>query len=959
MDLSRRRFLLVSALGAAGAVVLPRLPAFAAGDQYDQLRDRMNALPALPAGTAPFTARLASLGTDAAATRTAMAPTTGSLWPDLPIGSVSANVTASFGRLRQMLDAYRYPGTGLTADNGLATAIVTGLDWMAANAYTPTGNSYDNWWDWQIGSPQASMTLTAALYDKLTPQQITTFTGAVDRFVPDSKVASYTASSTGANRVDLCRVYAMRGIVGKSSAKLALARDALSPVLPFVVSGEGLYRDGSFVQHYTVPYIGHYGLILFEGIAELLTLLKGSAWAVTDPNVQNVLGAVDTAIAPFVHNGLVMDSVAGRFIACGAPGLATNYDDHVRGQEAIMTVLALADATSDATSAARWRSMAKGWLQRDTYAPALDYPFTNLPRLAAFKEVLDDTSVTATPEPVGHRVFGPADRAVHRRAGWAFALAMSSRRTAFYEGNNNSTGQNLRGWHTGSGMTYVWQATSGGGQYSDQFWPTVNPYRLPGTTVSTKQLADGAGGGYPPQLPANSWAGGATDGEFAVLGQDTRGVQSSLTARKSWFCLADGVVCLGAGISASDGVAVESIVDNRNLGATGTNTLTVGGTDQPTTLGWSQSFANAGWANIAGTGGYVFLQNTTLKALREQRTGKWSDIAKYGPTDPQTRRYLTLWVDHGTNPSGAGYAYLLLPGASAAATAARATSPGITVIANTSSVQAVTDTATGVTAANFWAAGTAGPITVSAPCSVLVRESGGKLTVAVADPTREAATVTVTVNRNGYTSATGGPGISVLGLDPITVVAEVGGTLGGTRTITFGSGSAVTPVRSVLLPCTADAYIRDGSYADTNYGGDSQIVVKNSTTGYTRRGLLAFDISTVTATPKRAVLWVNGRTDETTDTQATLTAYGVTATWSEGSVTWNNRPALAGSLASAPVGDVADWIPFDVTSHIAARRAAGATTVTVGLAQDAADPLVTLTPRTGTAGDRPLLEILY
>nr|BEK63411.1 hypothetical protein KPHV_06380 [Kitasatospora purpeofusca] len=53
------------------------------------------------------------------------------------------------------------------------------------------------------------------------------------------------------------------------------------------------------------------------------------------------------------------------------------------------------------------------------------------------------------------------------------------------------------------------------------------------------------------------------------------------------------------------------------------------------------------------------------------------------------------------------------------------------------------------------------------------------------------------------------------------------------------------------------------------------------------------------------------------------------------------------------------WIPLDVTSHIAARRAAGATTVTVGLAQDAPDPLVTLTPRTGTAADRPVLEILY
>ncbi|MEK2492759.1 polysaccharide lyase family 8 super-sandwich domain-containing protein [Kitasatospora purpeofusca] len=957
MDLSRRRFVITAGLGALGTLLLPGLPAFAADDEFDRLRARFTALPSFTATDAPFAGRLAALGTDAAAIRTAMAPTASSLWPDLPIGSVSGRVTSSYRRVLQLVDAYRYPATGLTGNAGLAADIVTALDWLAAHAYTPTGSSYDNWWDWRIGTPQLSMTITAAVFDKLTPAQIGTYTSAVDHYLPDSYVASYTGSSTGANRVDYCLVYAMRGIVGKSAAKLALARDAMSPVFPFVVSGEGLYRDGSFVQHDSIPYIGHYGLILLDGVATLLTLLKGTTWAVTDPQVQNVFTAVDAAVSPFVYNGLTMDVVSGRFIASGSPGDPRNTDDHTRGRDAVSTVLDLA-ACADTASAARWRARAKGWLQRDTYSPPLADPALSLARLASYAAVLNDSALTAAPEPVEHRIQGGVDRSVHRRPGFAFALSMSSQRVAFYEGNINSVGENQRGWHTGSGMTYWWPATGDGGQYTDQFWPTVNPYRLPGTTVSTKALADGAGGGLPALRPGNTWAGGATDGEFAVVGQDTRGVQSTLTARKSWFCLADGVVCLGAGITATDGVPVESIVDNRNLGAAGTHTLTVDGTAQPTTLGWSQNFAGANWANIAGQAGYVLLQNTTLKALREQRTGKWSDLSKRGPADPQTRRYLTLWIDHGTNPTGAGYAYLLLPGATATTTAARAANPGITVVANTASVQAVTDSATGVTAANFWTAGTAGPITVSAPCSVLVRESGGKLTVAVADSTREAATVTVTVARKGWTTASGGPGISVLDLDPVTVVAELGGTLGGSRTITFGTGSTVTPVRSALLAPVADAYVRDGSSAGTNYGGDTQIVVKNSTTGYSRRGLLAFDLSGVTATPERAVLWVNGRTDDSAGTQATLTARAVTAAWSETSVSWNNQPALGGVLATAPVGATAEWIPLDVTSHVAARYGTSGP-VTVALTQNDPDLLVSLASRTGTASDRPILEVLY
>jgi hypothetical protein len=69
-----------------------------------------------------------------------------------------------------------------------------------------------------------------------------------------------------------------------------------------------------------------------------------------------------------------------------------------------------------------------------------------------------------------------------------------------------------------------------------------------------------------------------------------------------------------------------------------------------------------------------------LYSLRADRTGAWSDIRTGGPTAPLTRRYLTLWHDHGRGPDGAGYAHLLLPAASFGATAARAAYPGVEVL---------------------------------------------------------------------------------------------------------------------------------------------------------------------------------------------------------------------------------------------------------------------------------------
>lgn len=118
-------------------------------------------------------------------------------------------------------------------------------------------------------------------------------------------------------------------------------------------------------------------------------------------------------------------------------------------------------------------------------------------------------------------------------------------------------------------MLYWWGDTFANGQYSDAFWPTVDPYRLPGVTASRKVLADGAGGDWGASLPDVNWVGGSTDGQRAAIGQYLKGLQSTLLAKKSWFCLDDSIICLGAGITCTDAAAVESTVENRNLGPTG------------------------------------------------------------------------------------------------------------------------------------------------------------------------------------------------------------------------------------------------------------------------------------------------------------------------------------------------------------------------------------------------------
>lgn len=752
---SRRGFLTAALSSALAVGALPGLPVTAAfaADAFDALRLRWRELllgSGFDAADPLYASRLSTLGTLAASHRSAMAPSSASLWPDLPYSSYSGDpVSASYSRLKTMAMAHAQPGTGLTGDPGLAADIVAGLDHVHDGVYhaqftLPSGNW---WWNAQIGSPQTLLDVCVLMYDSLSAAQVADYCAAVDHFLPDTEVASYSGHSTGANRVDFCKVLALRGVVGKTPAKIAVGRDALSPVFPYVTSGDGFYRDGSFVQHASIPYAGSYGAVLISGLAWIFALLKDSAWDVTDPDKQLMLDAVEDSFAPFLYNGVLMDAVSGRAISRGLSATSTNGfagSDHARAHGLMAALLMLAVGASS-TERTRWRGLVKGWLQRDYYLGLAANPGLDPASLSRLVSARDDPALTAVVEPVGHRVFGSMDRATHRRPGWAAALSMSSARVAFYEFGNQ---ENKRGWHTGSGMLYWWKDVTLG-QFSDAFWPTVDPYRLPGTTVSKKVLADGAGGDFGGPRPTSSWAGGATDGTYAALGMDIRGLQSTLSGRKSWFFLDDSVVCLGAGIGCSDGTGVETTVENRNLGSAGTHPLTVDGVLQPSTTGWSATLTGTHWATLAGMGGYVFPGGATVKALREERTGSWSQVNGSGSTTPFTRRYLTLWVDHGANPSGGGHSYILMPGADTTATAARAADTGwLTVLANTGNQQGVSVPSRGFTAVNFYGTGTVGPLTSNAAASVVVRESGATATLCVSNPTQTVSTVDVTWNRS-------------------------------------------------------------------------------------------------------------------------------------------------------------------------------------------------------------------
>ena len=697
------------------------------------------------------------------------------LWSDLASPTISSHITGSYVRIRSMAAAYSTHGSSLEGNATLRADILAALDWMQANRYNTTTTKYNNWWDWEIGAPLALNDTLVLMYSDLTAAKITLYQAAVNRFTP-------AVSMTGANRAWTSHVVMGVGVLQKSAAKLVDARDGLSPVFDYVTSGDGFYRDGSFIQHGSYAYTGSYGAALVRTLADVMLVLNGSPWQVVDADKAHVYEWVDRAFDPLMVDGAVMDMVRGR-------ELSRHYSqDHVSGHEIMTGVLRLSKSAPAPTSD-HLKSMIKGWVAQDTYRDYLEFA-----SIESIVRVLAIQGISAIPTRgalTGSYIFPGMDRAAYRTSDWSVGFSMFSQRQSAFESAN---GENLKGWFTSYGATYLYNDDLG--YYSDAYWPTVDPYYLPGTTVASVARTTGAGSDF---RNTRTWVGGATvAGKYSAIGQslEDRPQASDLSAKKSWFTIGDQVVALGAGITATTPTEVHTTVDNRKLRTTGTNVISANGSPVGTSANWSQTVNGVNSMLIAGTGqstnvGYYFPSPTSVQMKQGNRSGAWSQIDNRTntPTGTITRPYATASITHGTSPTNAKYAYVMLPGVSGSELASYAASPTTQVIANTGDLQAVKDSSLGVVAANFWAPGAqqADIIKSSTRSSVVVEEKNGTLSVAVAHPLQTATgTVEVELARSASSTLTSDPRVTVTQLSPtIKLSINVGGAQGASLLSSF------------------------------------------------------------------------------------------------------------------------------------------------------------------------------
>jgi hypothetical protein len=716
--------------------------------------------------------------------------------PDIPFEDDAVEFRPAFKKMLAMAKAYAAKGNLYYQNDGLLKDMKQILNYLCSRCYASKTQT-DNWWTWEIGVPKDLIPILVLLYDHLSAEEISLYTEGLYFFQPDpyhegiigtgSTHAQGYRTAQGANIIDCSRIALGLGIIREDNELVHLAQKASSET--FIIQSlkdstkiadqgytSGFYADGSYLDHSHVPYLGSYGIEFLKGGAGMPPLFAGTPWEYPREVQENLEFYLKEGFLNGMYDGLMLDSLKGRSLSRPA---GSNRD---AGREAMVLMIQLMDSVSLKVQD-ELKSSLKTWMEIDPeFIETLNGAEYIMIKAKAL-EILGDDSITSSIAPI-HKNLPLMDRAIHRTDKFLMALSMYSERIQNTEIMNH---ENRYGWHQGSGMTYLYNQDTM--QYTENFWNTVNPLRLAGTTLVSKNIGNGQpdssgfaqGGDF---RSRESWVGGSAiendgingmslTGEVRVKeGEGSPAVTYSphLSAKKSWFMFGGQIVCLGAGISNSgEEYPVESIIENRRLRQEGDNALIINGetkdlmTDSASLKDIVEgkvdvsgtTLTDVSWAHLEGNTagsdiGYYFpAASQTISVRKARNAGDWSLVGT--STGKAEENYLEMWFDHGKNPENAAYEYVLLPGMTSEETEQYSREPQITVLSNTSQMQAVYSRSENILGANIWtdAAAKIGDFSIKGAASLMTKEDeNGILTVSASDPTmKNTGTIVIEIKK--------------------------------------------------------------------------------------------------------------------------------------------------------------------------------------------------------------------
>ncbi|MGT2934692.1 polysaccharide lyase 8 family protein [Streptococcus castoreus] len=646
------------------------------------------------------------------------------LWEKTKDYTASTNITQTYRDIEKIAKQVTNPESNYYRNNKAINIVRDGMAFMYDHAYnlerenhqTTGKNNKENWWDYEIGTPRAINNTLSLMYPYFSQEEILKYTAPIEKFVPDPtrfRVNAVNAKdfppfeANSGNLIDMGRVKLIAGLLRKDDKEIAATIKAIEKVFTLVDEGNGFYKDGSLIDHVItnkkspmynkgIAYTGAYGNVLIDGLSQLIPIIQKTNSPMGQDKMATIYHWINKSFFPIMVNGEMMDMTRGRSIS------RLTAQSHVAAVEALRAILRIADMSEEPHRTAlktRVKTLVtEGMPFYNVYDNLKTYRDIQL-----MKNLLDDDSIPVQKSKSYVSSFNSMDKLALYNADYdfAFGLSMFSDRTQNYEAMNN---ENLHGWFTADGMFYLYNSDLG--HYSDNYWATVNPYYLPGTTETSKKPLEGT----PENIKTKSDQVGMTslpDGAFvrsekltdtsALAAMTFTNWNKSLILNKGWFILGNKIVFVGSNIQNKSTDPAYTTIEQRKEDKnhpylTYVNGKAVNLTDQLTNFKDTKSIfleSGASGRNI----GYYFFKPTTLAIRKALQTGKWNTIKADDKSAAAAKEvsntFITITQEHAGN--GDSYAYAMIPNVSRKDFEAMVANFELELLANNDKVAAIYD----------------------------------------------------------------------------------------------------------------------------------------------------------------------------------------------------------------------------------------------------------------------------
>lgn len=599
-------------------------------------------------------------------------------------------------RVYDFVFAYTNPGNKYYESEALYEKIVAALNyWYQRNPYC------DNWWYNQIAEPQRIGVLLIQM--RTGKQQIPA--DLENRTLQRMKTdGGNPADWTGANRTDIALHWIYRACL---TADVTLLRNAINYVYNPVqyTTGEGFQHDNCYFQHGAQLYIGGYGDEILKGVTQVAMYTRGTQYALSEARLQLLSKFMRETYYQTIRGVYMLFDVLGRGVSRPSgtsKGSASLYAER-------MMIL-------DPEHAEEYAAI----IERLGGRKSADYGLKPL-----------------------HTHYFRGDYTLHVRPGYTFDVRTVSTRTMRCEYGN---GENLKTYFMSDGCTNM---VIKGNEYAGIFamWDWA---RIPGVTAPQMKTIPQAVSDWQTR-GTSRFAGGVSDSIYGATAYSYEDKYKNINtaARKAWFFFDDEVVCLGAAITSTATVPVNTTINQCTL-VGGKATVSANGQVSEVAMGEYAYDNNLNWAwhnNI----GYVFPDGGNVFLLNQSRSGSWYDINTTASKTVMKKNVFTLGFNHGQSPKDDTYAYIVVPNKSSAAEMAAYPMDNIEILANTDSMQVVRNKKLGVWEFIFYQGATFThgelSIKVNKGCALLFKNiEKPSVQFHIADPAQTQSKITVEVH---------------------------------------------------------------------------------------------------------------------------------------------------------------------------------------------------------------------